>query len=54
MKLKDCSMKGKTLFVSGGTRGIGKALVYAFAANGCNVEFTYYTIPDTATTVIYD
>ena len=34
-------MKDKTLFVSGGTRGIGKAIVYAFAKEGCNVAFTY-------------
>ncbi|MDR3178345.1 MAG: enoyl-ACP reductase [Campylobacteraceae bacterium] len=34
-------MRGKTLVVSGGTRGIGKAIVYEFAANGVNVAFTY-------------
>lgn len=34
-------MQGKTLLISGGTRGIGKAIVYAFAAQGCNVAFTY-------------
>ncbi len=34
-------MKGKTLVVSGGTRGIGKAIVYEFAKNGVNVAFTY-------------
>ena len=28
-------MTGKTLFISGGTRGIGKAIVYAFAEKGC-------------------
>lgn len=35
------SIHGKTLFISGGTRGIGKAIVYAFAAQGVNVAFTY-------------
>jgi len=35
------SLQGKTLLISGGTRGIGKAIVYAFAAQGVNVAFTY-------------
>lgn len=47
-------MTGKTLFVSGGTRGIGKALVYAFAAKGCNVAFTYASSADTANEIIAD
>ncbi|MDR1977086.1 MAG: enoyl-ACP reductase [Campylobacteraceae bacterium] len=34
-------MRGKTLVVSGGTRGIGKAIVDEFAAAGVNVAFTY-------------
>ena len=34
-------MKGKTLVISGGTRGIGKAVVYEFAKNGVNIAFTY-------------
>ena len=34
-------MKGKTLVISGGTKGIGKATVYKFASNGVNVAFTY-------------
>lgn len=34
-------MKGKTLVISGGTRGIGKAIVREFAANGVNIAFTY-------------
>ena len=47
-------MKGKTLFVSGGTRGIGKALVYAFASKGCNVAFTYASSADIANEIIAD
>jgi 7-alpha-hydroxysteroid dehydrogenase len=47
-------MKGKTLFVSGGTRGIGKAIVYAFAEQGCNVAFTYASSADTADEIIAD
>lgn len=34
-------MQGKTLVISGATRGIGKAILYKFAENGVNVAFTY-------------
>ncbi|MBL0687097.1 MAG: enoyl-ACP reductase [Sulfurospirillum sp.] len=34
-------MKGKTLVISGGTRGIGKAIIHEFAKNGVNIAFTY-------------
>jgi len=37
----DKSMKGKTLVISGGTKGIGKECVYKFASNGIDVAFTY-------------
>jgi 7-alpha-hydroxysteroid dehydrogenase len=47
-------MKGKTLFVSGGTRGIGKAIVYAFAEKGCDVAFTYASSADAANDIIAD
>ena len=33
--------KGKTLVISGGTRGIGRAIVLDFAKNGVNIAFTY-------------
>lgn len=36
-------MKGKTLIISGGTRGIGNAIVHEFAKEGVNVAFTYNT-----------
>ena len=36
-------MRGKTLVISGGTRGIGKAIVERFAKEGVNVAFTYNT-----------
>ncbi len=47
-------MKEKTLFISGGTRGIGKAIVYAFAKEGCNIAFTYASSTDTANEIISD
>lgn len=34
-------MKGKTLVISGGTRGIGQAIVHEFAQAGVNIAFTY-------------
>lgn len=34
-------MKGKTLVISGATRGIGKAILYRFAEHGVNIAFTY-------------
>ncbi len=46
--------KGKTLFISGGTRGIGKAIVYAFAEAGANVAFTYASSIDAANEIIAD
>ena len=47
-------MTGKTLFISGGTRGIGKAIVYEFASKGCDVAFTYASSADTANEIIAD
>jgi 7-alpha-hydroxysteroid dehydrogenase len=52
--MSEKTMQGKTLFISGGTRGIGKAIVYAFAAKGCDVAFTYASSADTATEIIAD
>jgi 7-alpha-hydroxysteroid dehydrogenase len=34
-------MKGKTLVISGATRGIGKAIAERFAKEGINIAFTY-------------
>ncbi len=47
-------MNGKTLMISGGTRGIGKAIVYAFAEKGCNVAFTYNSNTETAEEITKD
>jgi len=35
------SMQGKTLVITGATKGIGKATAIKFAQNGVNVAFTY-------------
>lgn len=34
-------MKGKTVMVTGGTRGIGRAIAQAFAAQGANIVINY-------------
>lgn len=41
-------LKGKTALVTGGTRGIGEAIVRSFAREGCNVAFTYKSSADKA------
>lgn len=47
-------IKGKTLVLSGGTRGIGKAIIYKFAENGCNIAFTYNSNKEEAETIEND
>lgn len=43
-------MQGKTLVISGGTRGIGRAIVLAFAKEGANIAFTYNSNAEMANT----
>lgn len=47
-------MNGKTLVISGGTRGIGKATVYEFAKVGCNIAFTYNSNEEEANLIVDD
>ncbi len=49
MKLKD-----KKAIVTGGTRGIGKAIVYELASEGCNVVFTYHSSDEAAKVIEAD
>ena len=44
--------KGKTLVISGGTRGIGRAIVLEFAAAGANIAFTYNSNEELATSQV--
>ena len=32
----------KNVFITGGTSGIGKSLIYKFAEHGFNIFFTYF------------
>ncbi|MGP1451106.1 MAG: enoyl-ACP reductase [Wolinella sp.] len=47
-------MKGKTLVISGATRGIGKAILYGFAQRGVNVAFTYNKNSEEAANIAKD
>ena len=42
-------MKGKTLVITGATKGIGEAIAEKFAKNGVNIAFTYNSNRESAT-----
>lgn len=42
----------KTLVISGGTRGIGRAIVEKFAQNGINIAFTYNSNEEEAKKIV--
>ena len=44
----------KTLVISGGTRGIGRAIVEEFAKNGVDIAFTYNSNSDLANEIVLD
>ncbi|MCH8246951.1 MAG: 3-oxoacyl-[acyl-carrier-protein] reductase [Bacteroidetes bacterium] len=45
----DLSLEGKNVLITGGSRGIGKSIVKAFAAEGARVAFTYRSSTELAT-----
>ena len=42
------TLKGKVALVTGGSRGIGRAIVMMLAQNGCHVAFNYHSQEDKA------
>ena len=36
----------KNIFITGGTSGIGKSLIYKLAKNNYNIFFTYFNITE--------
>ena len=47
-------MKGKTLVITGATKGIGKAVAEKFAQNGVNIAFTYNSNEEVANEIAND
>lgn len=45
-------LKGKTALITGGSRGIGEALVKAMAAEGADIAFTYHSSEESAMRVV--
>lgn len=45
-------LKGKTVLVTGGSRGIGRAIALAYAAEGANVVVNYTSSPEKAEAVV--
>lgn len=50
--MSDRLLEGKCALVTGGTRGIGRAIVLALAANGADVAFSYHASQAEAKTVV--
>lgn len=48
----ETGLKNKNVVVTGGTRGIGRAIVEAFAKEGANVWFCYHSNKDLAESVV--
>ncbi|WP_340265891.1 SDR family oxidoreductase [Sphingobium mellinum] len=47
-------LEGKCALVTGGTRGIGRAVTFALAAKGADVAFTYHSSAADAETIVSD
>ena len=48
LDMSEKQFEGKSAIVTGGTRGIGKAIVTELARRGCNVAFNYSKSADEA------
>ena len=47
-------LESKVAVVTGGSRGIGRAICQSFAENGCNVAFTYNNSKESAENLVSD
>lgn len=45
-------LKNKTALITGGSRGIGRAIAICFAEQGCNIAFTYHSNREAAEEVL--
>ena len=45
-------LKGKTIIVTGASRGIGKGIALTLAKNGANIAFTYSQSVDSANKLV--
>jgi len=44
-------LENKVVLITGGSRGIGEAIVHKMASNGANVAFTYHSSAEKANAV---
>jgi 7-alpha-hydroxysteroid dehydrogenase len=48
------SNRGKTVVITGATKGIGRAIAYKFAKEGVNIAFTYNSNREIANEIVHD
>ena len=54
IEVQNTQLRGKTVLVTGGSRGIGRACALSFAAAGCNVAVNYLRARDKAESLVQE